>query len=210
MNDAFFSFIQQFIQFFVAKYSFKKIFIFFRGALFKFKISFIQNKAVLFIQKNYSFFLKVAYRTGLYSNNAPPRNLKEISLFKHLSSEETLKVWDPLPNQILMSGSVSAQGAQPKENRVNFAIWHHRVFFLTQFHWPQALILYPVFLFRIFECVPRCLQFPPFSVKHIFVQGMQNKSPWIKGTCILVYCLSHFCLTLFTKIAKNVHWLDKQ
>ena len=65
MNDAFFSFIQQFIQFFVAKYSFKKIFIFFREALFKFKISFIQNNAVLFIQKNYSFFLKVAYRTGL-------------------------------------------------------------------------------------------------------------------------------------------------
>ena len=65
MNDTFFSFIQQFIQFFVAKYSFKKIFIFFREALFKFKISFIQNNTVLFIQKNYSFFWKVAYRTGL-------------------------------------------------------------------------------------------------------------------------------------------------
>ena len=64
MTDAFFPFIQQFIQFFVAKYSFKKIFIFFREVLFKFKISFIQNNAVLFIQKNYSFFLKVAYRTG--------------------------------------------------------------------------------------------------------------------------------------------------
>ena len=33
MNDAFFSFIQQFIQFFVAKYSFKQIFIFFPGSV---------------------------------------------------------------------------------------------------------------------------------------------------------------------------------
>jgi len=56
MNEAFFSFIQQFIQIFVAKYSFNKIFIFFQEALFKFKISFIQNNAVLFIQKKYSFF----------------------------------------------------------------------------------------------------------------------------------------------------------
>ena len=68
MNDTFFSFIQQFIQFFVAKYSFKKIFIFFREALFKFKISFIQKIAVLFIQKYYSFFWKDAYRTGLHDN----------------------------------------------------------------------------------------------------------------------------------------------
>ena len=58
MNDAFLSFIQQFIHFFVAKYSFNKIFIFFWDALFKFKISFIQNNAVLFIQKDYYFFLK--------------------------------------------------------------------------------------------------------------------------------------------------------
>ena len=65
MNDAFFSFIQQFIQLFVAKYSFKKIFICFWEALFKFKISFIQNYAVLFIKKKYSFFFKVVYRTGL-------------------------------------------------------------------------------------------------------------------------------------------------
>ena len=61
MNDAFFSFIQQFIQFFVAEYSFK-----IWEVLFKFKTSFIQNNAVLFIQKNYSLFFKVAYRTGLY------------------------------------------------------------------------------------------------------------------------------------------------
>ena len=62
MNDAFFSFIQQFIQFFVAKYSF--IFIFFRETLFKFKISFIQNKAVLFIQKKNHFFEKSCIEQG--------------------------------------------------------------------------------------------------------------------------------------------------
>ena len=43
----------------------QKNILFFREALFKFKISFIQNNAVLFIQKIYSFFWKVAYRTGL-------------------------------------------------------------------------------------------------------------------------------------------------
>ena len=58
MNDTFFSFIQQFIPFFVARYSFKKILIFSLQALFKFKIPFIQNNAVLFIQKIIHFFEK--------------------------------------------------------------------------------------------------------------------------------------------------------
>ena len=64
MNAAFFSFIQQFIQFFMAVYSFKKILIFFREELFKFKISFIQNNAVLFIQKIIHFFEKSRIEQG--------------------------------------------------------------------------------------------------------------------------------------------------
>ena len=78
MNDAFFSFIQQFIHFFVAKYSFNKIFIFFREALFKFKISFIQNNAVFFIQKNYYFFEKSRIGQG-YSETETTLRCKYIS-----------------------------------------------------------------------------------------------------------------------------------
>ena len=55
----------------------KKKFIFFWEALFKLKISFIQNNAVLFIQKNYSFFWKVAYRTGLIVPRLVPKILSK-------------------------------------------------------------------------------------------------------------------------------------
>ena len=66
MNHAFYSFIQQFIQFFCGKKFIKKIFIFFGEALFKFKISFIQNNAVLFIQKSIHFFKNLRIGQGLF------------------------------------------------------------------------------------------------------------------------------------------------
>ena len=51
MNDAFFSFIQKFIQFYKENYSLKKIF--------------IKKNMKLFIQGNYSFIWKMNYRPGL-------------------------------------------------------------------------------------------------------------------------------------------------
>ena len=141
--------------------------------------------------------------------SASPNNLKEISLHKHLLDRGTLKVWDPLPNQILISHSVLAQGAQPQENRENFCYLASKCLFPHTI--PQAaLILYPLSSSEIFS-LPQIvfrLHLLPSSI--FYLKACKTKNPRIKGISILVYCLSHICPTLFTKSVKNFQWLDPQ